>query len=170
MFQSPTIAQILDRLGQQKPVPSSVIKAQVRLRWFATGATALLLPCALAMVIYTHSWAWWVPGVAIFALALAGLIALGVAYAANRRHGVQAQWGMAPLSPEEMEEFVNLAAKHAPIEEVVSDAWLEVFVRSHSDLLGRDLVLLRQSVYQYEQALNRFDLSAPAADTRAPAR
>jgi len=162
MLKPPTVAQILDRLRRQKPVPKSIIQAQIRLRWLATVAIALLLPCALAMMLYTHSWAWAVPGAAIFLLAMAGLIALGVAYAANRREGVQVQWGLSKLTDSELEEFVELAAKYPAIEQVVSDAWLEGFVKAGSHLLGRDLVLLRTSVRHYEHAVLRSTVVATA--------
>ena len=161
MFRPSTVEQILSRLAHQRPVPTRVIRAQVRLRWWTTGAIALLLPCALAMIVWGHSWAWQVPGISILAFALAGLIALGVAYAANRREGVEAQWGLAPLTVRQMEEFVNLAARHLAIDQVVSDAWLETFVRAGSDLRGRDLILLRKSVRQYEQAIGEKPVSAP---------
>lgn len=162
MFQASTVEQILSRLAHQRPMPTRVIRAQVRLRWWATGTMALLLPCALAMIVWGHSWAWQVPGVSILAFALAGLIALGVAYAANRREGVEAQWGLAPLTVRQMDEFVSLAARHSAIDQVVSDAWLETFVRAGSDLRGRDLILLRKSVHQYERAIGKTSVSVSA--------
>jgi hypothetical protein len=161
MFQPPTTDQILDRLAHQKPVPEGVIRAQIRLRWAVTLGLALLLPGSVLLATFSHSWAWRLPAGATATLAMVGLVAIGIGWAANRRQGVDVQWGMAALKETEIEEFVTLAAKHPAIEKVVSDAWLSTWIVSGNHLLGRDLLLLRRCVRQYEAALTRPHRAGP---------
>jgi hypothetical protein len=150
--------QVLDRLATRRPAPPlsmEQIRAQVRLRWAATMFTALLLPFSLFVALTRHSWGLVVLSAVVAVLALAGLVALGVAWAASRRSAALADWGMRALEPDEMDEFIELADRHEAIGRIMSDTWLLAWAEKGHSLLGRDLVFLRSVVRDYEQVLSR---------------
>jgi hypothetical protein len=157
-FQPITAAQILDRLANQKPAPPLALKnirAQVRLRWAATAFTALLLPFSLFVAFTMHTWAWVVLCTVVALLASAGLIALGVAWGASRKSASLADWGMKPLSEDEIETFIELVDRHPAIQRVLSDTWMSAWIEQGHSLLGRDLAFLQRNVSEYEVVLAR---------------
>lgn len=150
--------QILDRLANRRPsLPLSMdqIRAQVRLRWAATLFTALLLPFSLFVALTQHTLGLVVLGAVVAVLALVGLVGVGVAWAASRRHAALADWGMRALDQDEMDEFIELADRHDAIQKIVNDTWLMAWGEKGYNLLGRDLVFLRTVVTDYEQVLSR---------------
>lgn len=152
-----TTAQILDRLANQRPAQPldlKQVRLQVRLRWAATAFTALLLPFSVFVALTMHTWGWVVLGTVVALLASAGLIALGVAWAASRKNAALADWGMKPLDELEIEEFIELSDRHVPIQKIVSDTWLGAWMEQGQNLLGRDLVFLRRVVTDYELVLS----------------
>lgn len=158
-FQPTSVHQVLDRLANQKPAPPrdlNAIRSQVRLRWAATLFTALLLPFSIFVALTMHAWGWVVLGIVVALLATAGLLALGVAWAASRKSGALADWGMKPLTEDEIELFIELSDRHPAIQKVVSDTWLFAWIEQGHNLLGRDLDFLRRNVADYEALLGRY--------------
>ena len=151
-----TVQQLLDRLEHHPPAPPpdmKVVRAQVRLGWAATLFTAMLLPFSVFVGLTMHTWAWVMLAVVVAILASAGLIALGVAWAASRRSAPLADWGMKPLNETEIDEFIELSDRHPAIKRVMSDTWFGAWIEQGHSLLGRDLVFLRHTVAQYEHLL-----------------
>jgi hypothetical protein len=140
-----TRSDVLAVIRQHQPVPNGVVHRQMGIRWAATAALASLLPVGVWVATTQHAEEWRVSGWVLLGIGALGLLGLLIAWLARRHHGVHAQWGLAPLSEEECEEIMALAATDRSIEVIVED-WLVRWYDSNSHLRGRDLMFLRRMV------------------------
>lgn len=141
---------ILKRLGAQRPVPHRRLRMQIALRWVVVVCLAALFPFAAIVTASNSPLLFRIPAAVLGLFSAIGLIAIALAWVARRQSGVDAQWGLAPLTSDQIHEFVYLAESVPEINAVVSDEWLVRWASTSSDLRGQDLVLLRRSVAQFK--------------------
>lgn len=144
----------LQRLRDHHPVPNAVVRRGVAIRWAAT--------VALACVAMAGLWAGasretvWLPvsGWAAFVLSAGGMLGVASGWMARRRHGLDGQWGFAPLGPREIEEINAIAASDPELGDIVG-LWAERSIETGSNLRGRDLLVLRRHARAYLRALGQ---------------
>lgn len=152
---------ILRRLAAQRPVPTRRLRAQIALRWTVVVTLAMLFPFSAIVASGHSSLLLRIPAAVLGLLSVLGLSAIILAWVARRQSGVDAQWGLVPLTSDQIHEFVTLAERVPEINAIVSDEWLSRWASTNSDLRGQDLVLLRHSVARFRA------LAIAARETKA---
>jgi hypothetical protein len=142
--------QVLNALRNHKPVKNGVIRRQIIVRWLTVWTFASFLPIGLWVVITQPEAEWRVPGGIIMILAVIGLMALFSAWLARRKQGVNKDWGLAPLTGDSLEEFIELSYVDPEIEKIVSE-WLTIWLDSNCHLRGTDLLFLQKMVKKFKQ-------------------
>lgn len=140
---------ILNKLSRHKPIPASICDAKIRLRWLLTLGFVLLLPVSIMASVFFPYLLVKVPSTLVSIAAFVGLSAIYVAWQANKKDGVERQWGLAPLSADQIEEFISLYSEIPEIESVITDNWLGDWGETRSHIRGQDLALLKRCVNRY---------------------
>lgn len=132
-------------------MPNASVRRGVAIRWVATGALALV--AIVGMFIGATGEKEWLPisGWAAFAISVAGMLGVASGWLARRRHGLDGQWGFAPLGAVEIEEMNAIASADPELGDVVG-AWAERSLETGCNLRGRDLLLLRRHARAYLKA------------------
>lgn len=143
--------RLLAALRHHRPVPNAVVRRSVAVRWVATATAGAVAPVGLYLGM-SGGQAWLpISGWAAAVIAAGGLLALSSGWMARRRAGFDAQWGFAPLGPEEIRELNAIANADPALGDIV-DAWAMRCVESGSNLRGRDLMVLRKKARLYLRA------------------
>ena len=141
----------LDVLKDHHPVPNSVVKRNVWIRWVATFAAGAVAPVGFYVGMSSQQQLLPISGWVAAVLAGAGLLALGSGWLARHRHGLHGQWGFAPLGPKEITEL-NAIANADPELGAIVDLWASRCIESGSNLRGRDLIFLRKKARAFLKA------------------
>lgn len=143
--------QLLATLRNHQPVPNSVVRRNVLIRWVATIVAGLMAPVGIYLglsggpdLIHLSGWA-------VALLAVGGLMALVSGWMARRRHGLVGQWGFAPLGPDEIRELSAIGNADPELGDII-DLWATRCIESGSNLRGRDLIHLRKLARLYLKA------------------
>lgn len=141
----------LKKLRAHRPVPNASVRRSLIIRWVATFALAVA--GILGMVVGATGEKEWIPvsGWAAFAVSVAGILGVASGWLARRRHGLDGQWGFAPLGPAEIEEMNAIAAADPELGEIVG-LWAARSIETGCNLRGRDLLLLRRHARAYLKA------------------
>lgn len=151
---------LLQLIRAHQPIKNHKARMQLTLRWVATGALVGLLPLSL-WLLFQHASLWSVSGVTLTAIFAIGILALVIGTIAQRRDlGAQWQWGSEVLNEAAIQDFIELADRHAPIQEAV-DVWLARWLGENIHLRNVDLLFLRHAVHLYEASIKS---QAPAKE------
>lgn len=144
----------LQRLRAHHPVPNASVRRSVVIRW--TACVLLAVVAVAGMSVGALGEQEWVPvsGWAAFVVAAAGMLGVASGWFARRRHGLDGQWGFAPLGPKEIQEMNAIASADPELGEVVG-LWAERSVETRCNLRGRDLLLLRHLAKGYLHAVGQ---------------
>ena len=143
--------QLLASLRDHQPVPNSVVRRNVIIRWIATVVAGGVAPFGLYLGMAGGHEFLPISGWAAAVVAGGGLMALASGWMARRRHGFAAQWGFAPLGPDEIRELNAIGNADPALGDIV-DLWATRCIESGSNLRGRDLMLLRKKARNYLKA------------------
>lgn len=147
---APTPDQLIASLRDHQPVPNSVVRRNVLIRWVATITAGILAPVGLALgLMNNHELL--LSGSALTLVGIGALMVLASGWKARRSHGLNGQWGFAPLGKEEIRELSAIANADPELGEIV-DLWAARCVESGSNLRGRDLMVLRKKARLYLKA------------------
>lgn len=133
----------LDRLRRHRPVPNGAVRRSIAIRWMATLGAGSLMPLGMYMGISGDSLFLPLAGWVVVVLSVAGSLAVASGWMARRRHGLDAQWGFAPLGPEEIREVNEIANADPELGDIVG-LWAERCLEGGANMRGRDLILLRK--------------------------
>lgn len=139
---------ILDELLRHRPVPNSAVKRSVIVRWVGTVVIGAMAPLGLYVGFTGTTTLLPITGWVAVALSAGGMLAVASGWMARRRHGLDGQWGFAPLVNSELEEFSAIANTDVDLGEVV-DLWVSRCMESGANLRGRDLMFLRKKARLY---------------------
>lgn len=140
--------RILHELRRHYPVRNSVVRRNVWIRW----GTVLTLIAVAGLGFYigiTGTRAFFpITGWVAAVLAAAGMLALASGWMSRKKHGLDAQWGFAPLDSKEIQELSAIANADPELGEIV-DMWASRCLETGCNLRGRDLLLLRRRARLY---------------------
>lgn len=144
----------LHRLRSHHPVPNASVRRSIGVRWVAT--VFLAITAIVGMYIGATGEKDWLPvsGWAAFVIAAAGMLGVASGWFARRRHGLDGQWGFAPLGPQEIQEMNAIAGSDPDLGDIVG-LWAERSAETGCNLRGRDLLLLRRLAKHYLHAVGQ---------------
>ena len=141
---------ILKRLNDYRPVTRQKTRTSIAIRWVATFIFGALFPISLIAYMMDLNFWGFVSQAALLLIAIGGMLVILSGWIARKKHGVDGQWGFAPLDAAEIEEFYRMADVSPEIGRAV-DQFAVKSASFNSPIRGRDLMFFRKQISLYKK-------------------
>jgi len=148
---------LLTELKNHSPISKDELKKviffKVCTRWVAALSLGSFFPFGIWWAVRGYQWMDSLTSGTVLVLSIAGGLGLASAWMSKSTVGVDGQWGYAPLSEDELEEFVELASKDKDLSEVL-DIWSGQCAQNNGTFRGRDWLFFKPRAEAYIKLKN----------------
>lgn len=133
----------IQKIRNHRPLTKKEARFSITLRWLTSILFGSLFPLGLWIGISPSNPFPQVAGIALVALSASGGLVLASAWLARHRHGLDGQWGYAPLTAKEISEVCSYSDFHPELGAALGELAVKCADKG-CPLRGRDLLMIRR--------------------------